>query len=168
MRVVSRPGDGGGPDGLLDTGHIRRRQFDRGRGILTRADADSRPQQYLIDEMRQRVAREPARWDLIFQLAESGSPTHDQLLAWPESRAILNAGTLTVLAEHVDQQVVEQMVFDPANVPPGVECSDDPLLAFPSAVYSASYVARTRETTCAAIAIGTSGSGCVGQARTRP
>jgi hypothetical protein len=48
-----RIGDGGGRDGLLDTGHIRRRQFDRGRGILTRAEAASRPEQYLIDEMRQ-------------------------------------------------------------------------------------------------------------------
>jgi catalase len=27
------------------------------------------------------------------------------------------------------------MVFDPTNVPTGIECSDDPLLAFPSAVH---------------------------------
>jgi catalase len=38
------------------------------------------------------------------------------------------------------------MVFDPTDVPGGIECSDDPLLAFRSAVYSASHAARTRET----------------------
>jgi catalase len=38
------------------------------------------------------------------------------------------------------------MVFDPTNVPAGIECSDDPLLAFRSAVYRASHAARTRET----------------------
>ena len=38
------------------------------------------------------------------------------------------------------------MVFDPTNVPAGIECSDDPLLAFRSAVYSASHAARARET----------------------
>ncbi len=115
------------------------------KGVLTPAEAARRPQQFLIDEMRQRVGREPVRWDLIFQLAEHGDPTHDQARAWPESRATLKAGVLTVLAEHEDQNIVEQMVFDPTNVPTGVECSDDPLLAFRSAVYSASYAARTRE-----------------------
>jgi catalase len=50
-----------------------------------------------------------------------------------------------VLAEHEDQKLVEQMVFDPTNLPTGIECSDDPLLAFRSAVYSASYAARTSE-----------------------
>ena len=115
------------------------------KGVLTPAEAARRPQQFLIDEMRQRVAREPVRWDLIFQLAEHGDPTHDQARAWPASRATLKAGVLTLLAEHEDQNIVEQMVFDPTNLPTGVECSDDPLLAFRSAVYSASYAARTSE-----------------------
>ena len=132
-----------------------------GKGILTPAEAARRPQQFLIDEMRQRVGREPVRWELIFQLAESGDPTHDQARAWPESRTTLKAGVLTVLAEHEDQKVVEQMVFDPTNVPPGIECSDDPLLAFRSAVYSASYAARTRESSQMAVSDNSVGNAAV-------
>ena len=113
---------------------------------VTEQEAALWPPQFLVEEMRQRVARGPVRWELMFELAEDGDPTHDQLLAWPASRARIHAGTLTVTEEHPDQDVIEGMVFDPTNVPAGIECSDDPLLAFRSAVYSASYAARTRET----------------------
>ena len=104
------------------------------------------PPQFLVEEMRQRVAREPVRWELTFELAQDGDPTDDQLRAWPASRTRLHAGTLTLTGEHPDQDVVDGMVFDPTGVPRGIECSDDPLLAFRSAVYSASHAARTRET----------------------
>jgi catalase len=113
---------------------------------ITEVQAALWPPQFLVEEMRQRVARGPVRWELTFELAEEGDPTHDQLLAWPPSRTRIHAGTLTLTEEHPDQDVVEGMVFDPTNVPPGIECSDDPLLAFRSAVYSASRAARTRET----------------------
>ena len=66
--------------------------------------------------------------------------------AWPASRPRIHAGTLTLTHEHPDQDAVDGMVFDPTNVPAGIECSDDPLLAFRSAVYRASHAARTRET----------------------
>jgi catalase len=103
------------------------------------------PPQFLIEEIQQRLARGPVRWELTLELAQAGDPTHDQLLAWPASRARIHAGTLTLTGAHPDQDVVEAMVFDPTNVPPGIECSDDPLLAFRSAVYRASHAARTRE-----------------------
>jgi catalase len=113
---------------------------------LTAREAALWPPQYLVDEMRQRVARAPVSWELRLQLGEDGDPTHDQALAWPASRPSIHAGTLTVTGEHPDQDLVEGMVFDPARVPAGIECSDDPLLAFRSAVYSASHAARTGET----------------------
>jgi catalase len=117
-----------------------------GDRTVTEKEAALRPPQFLVEEMRQRVARGPVRWELTFELAQDGDPTHDQLLAWPASRARIHAGTLTLTAEHPDQDVIEGMVFDPTNVPAGIECSDDPLLAFRSAVYRASHAARTRET----------------------
>ena len=113
---------------------------------VSRQDAALWPPQFLVEEMRQRVGRGPVRWELTFELAQDGDPTDDQLSAWPASRARIHAGTLTLTGEHPDQDVVEGMVFDPTNVPPGIECSDDPLLAFRSAVYSASHEARARET----------------------
>ena len=113
---------------------------------VTEEEAAHWPPQFLVEEMRQRVARGPVRWELTFELAQDGDPTDDQLLAWPASRTRIHAGTLTLTEEHPDQDVIEGMVFDPTNVPAGIECSDDPLLAFRSAVYGASHAARTRET----------------------
>ena len=113
---------------------------------VTEEEAVQWPPQFLVEEMCQRVAREPVRWELVFELAQDGDPTHDQLLAWPASRPRIHAGTLTLTAEHPDQDVIEGLVFDPTNVPAGIECSDDPLLAFRSAVYGASHATRTRET----------------------
>jgi catalase len=136
---------------LVD-GHGRRQAFRyhwiatmAGDRTVTAQEAAQWPPQFLVEEMRQRVAREPVRWELVFELARDGDPTHDQLLAWPASRPRIHAGTLTLTAEHPDQDLVEGMVFDPTNVPVGIECSDDPLLAFRSAVYSASHAARSRE-----------------------
>lgn len=116
-----------------------------GERTLTREEAARCPPQYLVEELRRRVARGPVSWTLTFQLGEPGDPTHDQALRWPASRRSIQAGTLTLTAEHPDQDLVERMVFDPTNVPAGIECSDDPLLAFRSAVYGASYAARSRE-----------------------
>jgi catalase len=113
---------------------------------LTDEEAALWPPQYLVEEMCQRVARGSVTWELSLQLAADGDPTHDQARAWPASRPTIHAGTLTLTAEHPDQAAVEGMVFDPTNVPAGIECSDDPLLAFRSAVYSASHAARTSET----------------------
>ena len=113
---------------------------------VTKQEAARWPTQFLVEEMRQRLARTPVTWKLMFELAQDGDPTHDQTLRWPASRERIHAGTLTLTAEHPDQDVVEGMVFDPTGVPPGIECSDDPLLAFRSAVYGASHAARTRET----------------------
>jgi catalase len=117
----------------------------RGERVLTKAEAARCPSQFLIAEMRERVAREPVQWELIFTLAEPGDRTNDQLRGWPASRRKIRAGMLTLVGEHQDQDHVERMVFDPTNVPPGIECSGDPLLAFRSAVYRASHAARTIE-----------------------
>ena len=112
---------------------------------LTREERAHTPPQYLVEEMRRRLERGPVRWRLILQLAAHGDPTHDQARAWPSSRPTIEAGALTLTAEHPDQDLVERMVFDPTNLPAGIECSDDPLLAFRSAVYHASHAARTSE-----------------------
>jgi hypothetical protein len=45
-----------------------------------------------------------------------------------------------------DELRLVDSAFDPTNLPDGIECSDDPLLAFRSAVYHASHAARTSET----------------------
>lgn len=118
----------------------------QGRRTVTRADAALWPPQYLIEEMKQRLTRGPVRWDLVFDLAGHGDPTDDQTAPWPASRPKLTAGVLTLTEEYPDQDAIEGMVFDPADVPPGIECSDDPVLAYRSLIYRESHARRTSET----------------------
>ncbi len=61
---------------------------------LTPDESRFLPPQYLVSEMKQRIAREPAAWDLVFQMAEPGDPTDDMTKHWPDSRPTITAGRL--------------------------------------------------------------------------
>lgn len=116
-------------------------------GVETIAPAQARglPPQYLLDEIKERLATAPVQWDLSFQLAAAGDPLVDASRAWPASRPTVAGGTLTITLLP-DQKSVEGLVFDPTGVVPGIELSDDPLLRFRAAVYSESYRRRSSET----------------------
>jgi catalase len=103
------------------------------------------PAQYLVDEIAQRVAAGPVRWRLVFQLADPGDPTDDITRQWPDDRQTVDAGLLTLTRLHEDQAAVANIVFDPANVVPGIELSADPILHFRSQAYGESYRRRTAE-----------------------
>lgn len=103
------------------------------------------PPQYVIDEIRGRVAEGPVAWKLVFQMAQDGDEIDNLTKQWPESRPLLVAGELVVDRLHADQQLVEEMIFDPTRVPPGIECSGDPLLHFRSEAYAESHRRRLGE-----------------------
>jgi catalase len=104
------------------------------------------PAQYLLAELRARLAKEPLSWELRLQLPAAGDPLDDATRAWPEDRRTLVGGTLTVDAVAADQRALETLVFDPTGVVPGLELSADPLLRFRADVYSESYRRRASET----------------------
>lgn len=108
-------------------------------------DHVSLPPQYLVSEIKQRVAAGPVAWRLVFQLAGPDDRTDDLRRQWPESRPLVDAGTLVVERLHEDQALVDELVFDPTRMPPGIELSDDPLLHFRSEAYAESHRRRTRE-----------------------
>jgi len=112
---------------------------------LSPDEARKLPPQYLLAEIRERLARGPAQWDLRFQLAAPGDPLNDPSRAWPKERRTVHAGTLTVTHVEGDQKAHEPVVFDPTGVVPGIELSDDPILRIRAAVYSESYRRRTSE-----------------------
>ena len=103
------------------------------------------PPQYLVSEMKQRIAREPAQWDLVFQMAEPGDPTDDMTKHWPDSRPTITAGRLVVDRVHEDQDLVDRSMFDPTKVPAGIEVSADPVLHFRSESYIESQKRRLAE-----------------------
>jgi catalase len=115
------------------------------RRPLTEEDDRILPPQYLISEMKNRVERAPVVWNLVFQMADPEDPVDDMTKVWPDSRQLIHIGQLVIDRVHEDQEAVDASVFDPTNVPPGIDLSEDPILRFRSEVYRESKSRREAE-----------------------
>jgi catalase len=122
-----------------------------GTAALPPAEVRARPAQYLLNELRQRLATGAVQWNLVFQFPTVGDPLDDATRAWPETRQTVVAGTLTIDRVEADQPALEPLVFDPTGVVPGLELSSDPLLRFRSDVYGESHRRRTHEARAGAV-----------------
>ncbi|MFC4527504.1 catalase family peroxidase [Dyella halodurans] len=101
---------------------------------------------YLSQDLRQRLATTPQRWHLLVTLAAPGDPTNDATKMWPADRTTIDAGTLVIESEQAqDNAPCRDINFDPTILPAGIVISDDPLLPARSAAYADSYLRRTRE-----------------------
>ncbi|MGQ3902291.1 catalase family peroxidase [Mixta calida] len=102
--------------------------------------------QFLQEDLQQRLASAPLRWDLIITVAGAGDPENDASKVWPADRQTINAGTLTVTRAMPQQQgACNDINYDPLILPDGIAASSDPLLNARSAAYAKSYNLRTRE-----------------------
>nr|HAS1763613.1 catalase [Enterobacter asburiae] len=101
---------------------------------------------FLFENLRQRLAQKPLYWDYVLQLAQPGDPVDDPSQPWPEDRKQMVAGTLEVTrVEAQSTGACRDVNFDPSVVPAGVAVSDDPILNARSAAYSHSFSRRERE-----------------------
>jgi catalase len=102
-----------------------------------------RDRDYLQTELRERLEREPIRFTLEVQVAMPGDPVDDPSAAWPRDRWRVDVGTLEVTGLETGRETGgDVLVFDPTRVTDGIELSDDPVLRFRSAAYSASVARR--------------------------
>lgn len=108
-------------------------------------EAASWSPEHLTEELAERLAEGPVSFTLKVQLGEEGDPTDDPTQVWPADRKEITAGRLTITAEAEDQQHWAAQSFDPNLLTPGIEASDDPVLAARSAVYAVSYDRRAHE-----------------------
>lgn len=107
-------------------------------------EAKRRGPEYLQQEIRERVARGPIEFELELQIAQPGDNVDDPASSWPSSRARMVAGTLKLTELETDRETNgDVLVFDPSRVTDGIECSEDPVLAFRPAAYSDSIAKRT-------------------------
>jgi catalase len=103
---------------------------------LDAAAAQSRDANYLFDELAQRIAGGPIRYDIHVQIAGEGDVVDDATIHWPEDRQLLHLGTVSLTAESPDSQAQQkQIIFDPIPRVDGIEPSDDPLLELRAAIY---------------------------------
>lgn len=115
-----------------------------GERSLRSDEAKGRSRDYLQEEVRERLAREPIRFIMQVQVAEPGDPTHDATAVWPHDRERLDVGTLELTElETGREQGEDVLVFDPTRVIDGIELSDDPLPRLRSQAYSISVERRS-------------------------
>jgi catalase len=91
---------------------------------------------YLFDELFERIAAGPIKFQIRVQLSEEGDRVDDATVQWPENRTLLNFGTITLDALAPNNEAEQrQIIFDPIPRVDGIESSGDPLLEPRATVY---------------------------------
>jgi catalase len=99
-----------------------------GNEYLSDAEAAARGPNFLFDEIKERVAKEPVRFRIGVQLAEDGDTVDDATIRWPEGRPQQAFGEISlreISADNASEQ--QQIIFDPVPRVDGIEASADPL-----------------------------------------
>ncbi|APX85958.1 catalase [Methylorubrum extorquens] len=116
-----------------------------GEEILTLEEAAKRGPNYLSEEISSRLAKEPARFRVLAQLAEPGDPTNDATKPWPDDRKTLDLGTLMVTKLVANSAEAEKaLLFMPNALTDGIEVSDDPLIDARVQAYAVSFSRRSQ------------------------
>jgi catalase len=101
------------------------------------------PNDFLADELTQRVAGGAVAFDMILQIGETGDNTVSPVVEWPASRREVVVGRLTI--ERIDAAAAaacQDVTFIPLNLPKGIAPSDDPVLKARNEAYVVSLSRR--------------------------
>ena len=110
-----------------------------GQRNLSDAEAKSKSADFLVQDLKTRLAKEPIKFRLVVQLPNSSDPTKDSSLVWPDDRNTIDVGTISITSVVPDNAAAEKaLAFDPTKLTDGIELSDDPLPALRSRVYALS------------------------------
>ena len=104
--------------------------------FLTSEQAKNKTTDFLAAEMSERLSKGPVKFRVLVQMAEDGDDVTNATVIWPESRTLVEFGTVT-LTERVDELAPERrkIIFDPVPKVDGIEPSGDPLTEVRSDVY---------------------------------
>jgi len=98
---------------------------------------------FLMDEIKERLAKGPVEFRLLAQIAQKTDPTSDATKVWPEDRKKVELGIIRLAAvDSTSAQTERGLVMDPTHLVDGIELSDDPLPPFRSQVYGLSFEHR--------------------------
>src|SRR5262249_27590134 len=83
---------------------------------------------FLAVELSQRLTKGPAVFRVRVQLSEPADDVTDATAVWPESRPVVELGTLTI-KERIDELAPEgrKVIFDPSAGVEGIDSAGDPL-----------------------------------------
>jgi len=99
-----------------------------GNEYLDEAGAAAKSPNFLFDEIQERIAKGPVGFRILVQLAEDGDTVDDATVRWPEDRALITFGEISLTGITPDNaREQQQIIFDPIPRVEGVEASTDPL-----------------------------------------
>lgn len=116
---------------------------DAGFQEIAPEQAQAWPVEYLTTELVERLGRGTVSFTLKVQFAGAGDPTADPTQAWPDDREEIAAGRLEIVRPVPDEEFWDARVFDPTRLVPGIELSDDPVLAYRKAAYAEGHRRRS-------------------------
>jgi catalase len=90
---------------------------------------------YLFEELTQRITSGPIRFDIQVQIANDSDVANDATIHWPANRPVTHLGTIALTAKAPDDEEHRRIIFDPIPRVDGIEPSDDPLLELRAAIY---------------------------------
>jgi catalase len=107
-----------------------------GNEYLDDAGAAGKTPNFLFDELKERVEKEPVKFRIVVQLAQDGDTVDDATIRWPEDRPQLTFGEISLTAIASDNASEQQrLIFDPIPREDGIEASADPLFEPRANVY---------------------------------
>ena len=117
---------------------------DAGEQRLSDAQSAQLSDDFLEAELKTRLAKGPASFRFLVQLAEESDDPNDPTVAWPEQRRQVTAGHL-VIQSLAEPSSCEPVFFNPLALPDGIEPSADPVLLARLAAYGISFGRRMAE-----------------------
>ncbi|HWK63588.1 MAG TPA: catalase family peroxidase [Rhizobiaceae bacterium] len=113
-----------------------------GDKYLDSSAAASMGPNYLMDEIKERVAKGLVAFEWFAQIAQPVDKADDPSVPWPDDRKLVKLGTLTINEMAADQEALgKNLLFLPSNVPDGIE-PVDPMIDVRSAAYPISFGER--------------------------
>ncbi len=109
---------------------------EAGTEFLSPEQAKEKTADFLAAEMSERLARGAVEFRVLVQVAEDGDDVTNATVVWPETRPLVDFGTVT-LTERVDELAPDRrkIIFDPVPRVDGIESAGDPLTEVRSEIY---------------------------------
>lgn len=122
-------------EGVSRFGRYRLRPIE-GNEYLSPEAAAKQTENFLVDEIAQRIAKGPVKFKVIVQLAQEGDDVNTSTAVWEGTREEINFGTISLdaMADQNDPEM-RKIIFDPIPRVEGIDPSDDPLLEVRAAIY---------------------------------
>jgi catalase len=122
-------------DGLSHFGRYRIVP-EAGNDHLSDEAAASQGENFLFDELTERLASGPIAFRVLVQRASGEDVVDDATIHWPEDRPLSELGTIALTAPVPGGDAAQkQIIFDPIPRVDGIDPSEDPLLELRAAIY---------------------------------